>query len=271
MSVLRCWKYVPAAIQDRWAGALVIVILLGVLGHLPVYAESTTTKEDTVDHSIFSALLQEHVHGTRVDYDGFARDEATLDTYLDLLAEVDPERLSQDGQLAYWINVYNAWTIKFILSRWPDIDSIKDLGGLFQSPWKRKIVRTRQGVLTLDHVEHDIIRPVFQDARIHFAINCAAVSCPPLQTFAYTEADLQEQLSMVTARFLNSAENYTAEGNTLRVTKVMDWFAEDFTPSKHEFLLRFAKGELREYMLAKGETLRIRHLSYDWALNAIQK
>jgi len=222
-------------------------------------------------HEPFSALLQAHVHNGKVDYSGFAADKERLRAYLETLATVTPEELSRDGQLAYWINAYNAWTIQLILTKWPDISSIKELGSLFSSPWKKKFVQVKQGVITLDTIEHDIIRPKFKDARIHFAVNCSAKSCPPLLSEAYTEQHVQKQLQLATERFLNNPQNYYFKNNTLYVTKIMDWFEEDFVPGKKEFLLQFAQGELRREILARGDALRIKHLKYDWSLNVLEK
>ena len=127
--------------------------------------------EGRVDHGLYAELLQTYVHRGVVDYAGFQREEARLDAYLDRLAETDTGALSRDEQLAVYINAYNAWTLKLILSAWPEIDSIKDLGGLFTSPWEKKLVRLDGMVMTLDHLEHEIIRPRFRDPRIHFAVS----------------------------------------------------------------------------------------------------
>ena len=109
-----------------------------------------------VDHSLFASLLSRHVKDGDVDYRGFKKNEALLDRYLDTLAAVDPDALSPEGQFAFYANAYNAWTIKLILSRYPDIRSIKDLGSLFRSPWKKKVARINGGLLTLDQIEHDM-------------------------------------------------------------------------------------------------------------------
>ncbi|MCP4666008.1 MAG: DUF547 domain-containing protein, partial [Deltaproteobacteria bacterium] len=123
-----------------------------------------------VDHSLYGGLLKKYVDQSAVDYRGFKREEKTLDRYLKVLEATDTKALSQNEQFAFYINAYNAWTIKLILGAYPKVESIKDLGGLFQSPWEKKICRIDGELLTLDHIEHDILRPRFKDPRVHFAI-----------------------------------------------------------------------------------------------------
>ncbi len=135
---------------------------------------------NTLNRDIYSELLKKFVDNGKVDYKGLKKEEADLDTYLNHLAQINPKMLSVDAQFAFYANAYNAWTIKLILSGYPGIKSIKDLGSLLKSPWKKKIARIDGGLMTLDQIEHDILRPRFKDPRVHFAINCAARSCPPL-------------------------------------------------------------------------------------------
>ena len=121
-----------------------------------------------------------HVENGVVDYGGFQKDEKQLDQYLAQLGRITTEKLSSPERMAFYINLYNAWTIKLILTRYPDIESIKDTGSLFSSPWSKKIVVLENKKVSLDHIEHDLLRPQFKDPRIHFAVNCASKSCPPL-------------------------------------------------------------------------------------------
>ena len=120
-----------------------------------------------VDHSLYASLLDRHVDKGVVDYKGLQKDEADLDRYLEMLAGVDPDALSKDARFAFYVNAYNAWTIKLILSRYPDISSIKDLGSLPSSPWKKKIASIDGEVLTLDQVEHEILRRQFNNPRFN--------------------------------------------------------------------------------------------------------
>ena len=150
---------------------ITMIILIGTTGGDAFCA--------VVDNSIFADLLKEYVKDGAVDYAGFKKDESRLDAYLKVLEGVNTGTLDRDAQFAFYVNAYNAWTIKLILSGYPGVESIKDLGSVFKSPWKKEIVRIDGDLVTLDHVEHEILRPRFKDARVHFAINCASKGCPP--------------------------------------------------------------------------------------------
>lgn len=221
-----------------------------------------------VDHGLYAALPARHVEYGLVDYDGFKREEALLDRYLEELSRVDPERLSRQEQFAFYINAYNAWTIKLVLTRWPRISSIKDLGSWLRSPWKIPLVRLAGGLLTLDELEHGILRPRFGDPRVHFALNCASRGCPPLAAEPFRGRTLTSQLDRLTADFLNDPARYRLEEPEFWVSSLFRWFAEDFPEGALAFYRRHARGELRERLLAAGERLRLRYLDWDWSLNA---
>lgn len=220
-----------------------------------------------IDHSLFAELLQRHVKEGVVDYGGFREDEPMLDRYLDLLAKVKTEDLSRNEQFAFYVNVYNAWTIKLILSKYPDIDSIKDLGGLFQTPWEKKIVEIEGKTLTLDDVEHKILRKRFADPRVHFAVNCASKGCPPLRSEPYRGSHLDAQLDAMVSSFMNDPRRTRLEGQTLYVSKIFKWFSEDFTGGLLPFVLRYATGDFKDRLEAAKKDIRIRYLEYDWSLN----
>ena len=169
-----------------------------------------------------------------------------MDAYLDTLAKIDPLSLAGDEQFAFYINAYNAWTIKLILTGYPDVASIKDYGSLFKSPWKKKFVNIKGEMVTLDHIEHDILRPQFRDPRVHFAINCAAKSCPPLYREAFVGQQLNTQLDDAARRFVNDGRFNRLEGNTLYVSSIFKWFKEDFNGDIIGFFEEYALPELKE-------------------------
>lgn len=220
-----------------------------------------------VDHDLYATLLSRHVKDGLVDYRGIKDDEAILDQYLDVLAAVDPESLSAEHQFAFYANAYNAWTIKLILSRYPDIRSIKELGTLFKSPWKKKIARIDGGLLTLDQIEHDILRKRFKDPRVHFAVNCASKSCPPLQGEPFTGDRLDEQLNRAARAFVNDSRFNRLEGDTLWVSKLFDWFEQDFNDDVIGYFIQFAHPPLGDPLVKSKGRIRVRYLDYDWALN----
>ena len=224
---------------------------------------------DAVDHSEFGALLAKHVKNGFVDYAGFKADEAGLDRYLSTLEKVDPESLSRNEQVAFYINAYNAWTIKLILTGYPGVKSIKDLGSIFQSPWKKEFVRINGKTLTLDDIEHKILRPRFKDARVHFAINCASKSCPPLISEPYRGATIDSQLSKVTRDFVNAPGSFRLDGDTLWVSSIFKWFSGDFNEDPAGFYRTYAKGELKKQLDEKGDRIKVKFLDYDWSLNGM--
>ena len=231
--------------------------------------QSIASTETVVDNGLYGELLKKYVRDGKVDYAGFKSEEAKLDRYLKILENVDPEKLSRNEQFAFYANAYNAWTIKLILSGYPDVTSIKDLGSLLKSPWKKKIVRIDGEVVSLDHVEHEILRPRFGDPRVHFAINCAAKSCPPLRSEPFSGAILDQQLDDSTRSFINDPKSYRLEDNELYVSRIFKWFSEDFNDDIYGFFLKYATGDLAKELEAKAGRIVVKYLHYDWSLNGI--
>lgn len=162
-----------------------------------------------------------------------------------MLEKIDTKTLSRDEQFAFYINAYNAWTIKLILTGYPGIKSIKDLGSIFKSPWKKKIARINEDIITLNHIEHDILRPKFKDPRVHFAINCASKGCPPLRSEPYQASVLDHQLDERTQAFINDFRRNRLEQQTLYVSSIFKWFSEDFNNDVVGFFLKYAQGDLK--------------------------
>jgi hypothetical protein len=223
--------------------------------------------EMTVDNSLFADLLAKYVKKGDVDYQGFKTDEKKLDQYLAVLETVNSKKLSRNEQFAFYINAYNAWTIKLILSGYPGVQSIKDLGTIFKSPWKKKICRIDGDVITLDDIEHKIIRPTFKDPRVHFAINCAALSCPPLISQPYLGSTLDLQLDDSTRAFVNDPKSNYFISNALHVSKIFKWFSEDFNNDIIGFFLKYAKDDFKKELESKRKEIKIKYLHYDWSLN----
>ena len=238
-----------------------VVLVLGW-----VLAAASSARAEAVDYGTYAELLQAHVRDGVVDYAGFKADEARLDDYLARNGRVNPESLSREDRFAYYINAYNAWTIKLILTGYPGVKSIKDLGGLLQSPWKKPFVKIDGRTLTLDEIEHSILRPQFKDARVHFAIVCASKGCPPLIAQPYRGAVLDEQLNRVTTAFLNRPGNYRLEGDRFEVSSIFKWFGEDFG-NLFDFYIRYAQGDLKQALQSGRDRIRIGYLDYDWSLN----
>jgi hypothetical protein len=216
---------------------------------------------------LYAELLSRYVHDGVVDYQGLKADEKKLDAYLDILANLDPEKLTRDNQFAFYINAYNAWTIKLILTGYPGVKSIKDMGTWFSSPWKKKICRIHGKLLTLDDIEHNILRPQFKDPRIHFAVNCASKGCPRLNSEPYQGHILNRQLDEAAREFINDPKKNYLDGDILYVSSIFKWFAEDFDHDIFAFFSKYASERVKNQLSARSLPVKIKYLDYDWSLN----
>jgi hypothetical protein len=234
-------------------------------------------------HAGLTAALEDVLEEGLVDYVALRESPAALDAYLRSLEATTPEQHAEwtrDERFAFWINAYNAYTLKLIRDEGP-VKSIKDLGGLFSSPWEKRFIplpafhpKGKKKELTLDEIEHRILRPTFEDARVHAAVNCASMGCPPLRPEAYRGADLDEQLSEQVALWLaDTTRNQVrpAKGR-IKVSKIFDWFARDFGKKDEKVVLWIADhvGDeaLAKELRAQASKLKVSYLSYDWKLNA---
>ena len=224
---------------------------------------------DSVDNRLWAELLKDHVQNGRVDYDGFKRDEAELDRYLAILSARDPADLSHQHQFAFYINAYNAFTVKLILTRYPGINSIKEIGSFFSNPWSKKFIPLNGFKVSLDHIEHDILRNRFKDPRIHFAINCAARSCPPLSNTPYEGDTLETRLEEQTRQFINHVGKPFLKDNTLFVSRIFKWFEDDFSGNPLGFIRQYADNSLKQALenASAGGDIHLEYLPYDWTLN----
>lgn len=220
-----------------------------------------------VDHSIYAELLSKFVTDGVVNYRGFKNAEQRLDDYLKVLEITETKSLSRHEQYAFYINAYNAWTIKLILSGYPGVQSIKDLGSIFKSPWKKKIARIDGSVIALDDIEHGIIIPRFRDPRVHFALNCASKGCPPLISEPYLGRMIDRQLDRSTRAFLNDPERNYLAGDTLYVSKIFKWYKEDFGNYIIQFIIKHSDNSLRNNLLQKESRITVKYHEYDWSLN----
>jgi len=237
---------------------------------------------------IWNALLERHVvvidggHASRVDYAGMRHDEALLDTYTGQLSAVTSAQFDAWGkadQTAFLINAYNAFTIEKVLTRWPELHSIKDLGSFLSSPWRDRFFTLLGERRDLDDIEGMLRAPGrYDDPRIHFALNCASLGCPMLQPFAYDGVQLDRQLSVAVAGFLgdSSRNRYDAATGALEVSHIFDWYADDFS--------RGPAGSVKGFLAAhaallsddptiqrrlREQSVSIHFLPYDWRLNGV--
>lgn len=209
-------------------------------------------------HSVFDGLLKAHVTSNGVvDYAGLKSKESKLDEYLNILENHGPETTwNRDQELAFWINAYNAYTIKLILKNYP-VARITDLHG--GKPWDVKWIKLDDKTLSLNNIENDIIRPKYNEPRIHFAVNCAAKSCPLILNAAYKAKTLESQLESQTKKFVNNPAFNTLGKNAIEVSKIFDWYGEDFG-SVASFFLRYADTTVKP-------NAKVSFKEYDWSLN----
>lgn len=209
-----------------------------------------------------------------------ARDAQTLAGLRQRLAAVDPAALSRNDQLAYWINLYNLSVVSTVVEHYP-VASIRDISTdliVRLNVFKKPTVRMKGGAISLDDIENEKIRQGFKDPRIHFAINCAAESCPPIRTEAYQGARIGEQLDDQAQRFLNGPHgvHLQRDGDTLIVhtTKIMDWFGDDFDTwggGRLAFLAKHVSADKRAQIEKAGTDVKLEYDDYSWKLNDASK
>lgn len=223
-------------------------------------------------HKLYEAVLQNRVSDRGVDYAALKADNARLREYLDEIAnfsEADFKAWTRPQQLALLLNLYNAATLNLIVDHYP-VKSIRKIGGFFGNPWKLDVVRLWGKTHSLDWLEHEIIRPRYQDPRIHFALVCAAKGCPPLRREPYVAERLDDQLDDQVRTFLGqeSKNRLDAEMRVLHLSPIFDWYREDFVgPGKGlaDYVRRYFKtGDSR---ILDDPKLKIAFTEYDWTLN----
>jgi len=240
-------------------------------------------------HAAWTALLKKHVvllrdgQASQVRYAGFGADRAALKAYLDGLSAV-PEAAfkgwTRPAQQAFLMNAYNAFTVELILTKYPDLKSIKDLGSLFSSPWKPKWISLLGGKLSLDDIEHGLLRArgVYDEPRVHFAVNCASIGCPMLREEAFVAERLPAQLAQQTERFMadRTRNRWSAQRGRLELSKIFDWYGDDFKLGHQGIatLKAFAGQHAERLADAPADRARLKagdfdiaFLDYDWALN----
>ncbi len=177
--------------------------------------------------------------------------------------------------MAFLINAYNAFTIKLILTKYP-VDSIKAYGGLFvNSPWEKEFFTLFGKKSTLNHIEHDLLRKLYKESRLHFVLVCASRSCPPLITEAYVAGKLEQQFTDATTNFMRDTERnrFNAEKNKIEISKIFKWYKKDFTSSAgsvNAFVAPFMTDDVEVRTLIANKETKIQYLDYDWSLNGVQ-
>ncbi|MBO9409441.1 DUF547 domain-containing protein [Shimia sp. R9_1] len=241
----------------------------------PGFALAEDTTRARVDHTAWDSFLGIYVRQDAYGINRVAYGEVTdadrqkLQGYLAELAQTEVEVLTREQQLAFWINLYNAETVELILQHYP-VTSIRDItdGALSFGPWDRPVTTVDGQALTLNDIEHRIIRPIFDEPRIHYALNCAAVGCPNLMNRAWRAATLERDLEAAERAYVNDDRGVRVDPNgALTLSKIYIWFQEDFGANEREVLDRLQKVADPERAAAISARKGVRRYAYDWSLN----
>jgi len=240
------------------------------------WAQNNPQDTRVIDHGQWTSLLKKYIKPGKAGLNTFAygtvtaADKAALQTFIGSLEAIEVTSYNRNEQLAYWINLYNAVTIKVVLDHYP-VKTIRDIdisGFLKNGPWQKELVTVEATPLTLDDIEHAILRPIWKDPRIHYGVNCASVGCPNLQTSAFTGKTVSAQLDAGAKAYVNSTRGVEiSKRGKVSVSSIYSWFAHDFGNSEKgvmQHLLRFANPDLAEKLTIAG---RLSDTHYDWSLN----
>ena len=272
--------------------AFTLTAAVSTVASLPPSAAHAQSPGFDHGHASWTTLLRQHVRlvrsgqATQVAYAGFKADRAALKAYLDSLSAVTRAAFAgwpRAERQAFLINAYNAFTVELILTRYPDLKSIKVLGSLLSSPWKPKWITLLGNQVSLDDIEHAMLRKRgdYDDPRVHFAVNCASIGCPALREEAFVAARLDAQMDEQTVRFMSdrTRNRWNPQRGRLELSKIFDWYGEDFRlghrgiGSLQAFAARYADQLAdapadRERIRAGG--VDIAYTDYDWALNDVR-
>ena len=242
---------------------LVALILL-ILGVVAINAQT---------HKIFSNVLQKYVKNGLVNYKELKKDQ-DFEKYLNQLSNTDPSKFSEKKELAFWINTYNAFTIKAILDNYP-VKSINDIKFGEKSVWDENFISINKKKYSLNEIEHKILRVKFNEPRIHFAIVCASISCPELRNEAYEADKLDKQLQEQTVKFLRDKKKNSLDlkNKKAEISRIFEWFGEDFGKSDKDILMyisNFLPDDVRKDIKQNINEWTISYKKYDWNLNEIK-
>ena len=224
----------------------------------PAPKPAAPKKITNLTHQAFDAILKKYVSSSgAVNYKGLKNDASKLDAYISKLEKVKVKDLSgRNEKMAFWINAYNAYTLKLITKNYP-LSSITKLDG--GKPWDTKWINLDGRSLSLNNIENDILRPQYKDARIHFAVNCAAKSCPPLLNKAWTAQNLESNFQTQTRKFVNDSSFNKISDKKVEISKIFEWYGEDFG-NLVNFLNKYSSTKI-------NSDAKINFVEYDWALN----
>ncbi len=216
-------------------------------------------KKNRPDHALWNQLTKKYVSGKgKVHYDGFKSEISKVQEYLNHLQLIPPQKdWTKNEKLAYWFNLYNAATIHLVASAYP-VSSIKDINN--GKPWDKKFIKSGDSIYSLNEIENIIVRPNFNEPRLHVAFNCAAISCPKLLNEAFTPSKLDDQLHQLAQIWINDPTKNKISVDSLEISKIFQWYAADFKKGIIPFINQYSKTKV-------NSDAKIQYLEYTWALN----
>jgi len=228
------------------------------LGDLPKPKVEKPNRKRPPNHALFTAILSEYVSPTgKVNYNGLMKDRAKLDTYTNTLKNNPPHADWTPGETqAYWVNLYNAFTLMKIINNYP-LNSIQDLDG--GKPWDREWIKVGGKTYSLNQIENEILRPTYKDPEVHFMVNCAAKSCPPLASKAWTGLNLNSYGNSRAKSFINDKRYNEISANEIKISKIFEWYSEDFGDII-TYLNKFSYVKI-------NSNAKVTFKEYDWNLN----
>ena len=259
--------FLPAGILGGWSSSAPL--------SWEYWELSNPNNTQPIDHSAWDGFLQKYIRDDGTKYSTFAydavtaADKAALDSYIAAMSQVQITDRARPVQFAYWLNLYNALTIQVVLDHYP-VDSIRDirLGGLLsRGPWDGELLDIEGLPMTLNAIEHEILRPIWADPRIHYGVNCASVGCPNLHNKAFTAANVDGLLTKLAHDYLAHPRGLQIVGNEVTVSKIFSWFAYDFGNSEQSVIDHIATYAPTDKAQALREIGEISDTQYDWSLN----
>jgi hypothetical protein len=265
--------------------ASIVIVLIAAKGYMlyqaispnPIsfWQTSDENNQQAIDHHLWGQLLNKYLHENinkdlhEFDYRNVTiQDKAQLSQYLQQMQAIDPRNYRKDVQLAYWANLYNALTIDIILKHYP-LESIKEIGDGFTGPWNIELIDVAGKPLTLNKIEHGILRALWQDNRVHYVINCASIGCPDLPRKALSGKNIERQLEHAAKRFVNQNKGVNFINGRLTLSSIYDWFLVDFGDNHDELLKHlsdYAKPKLKTQLTTYKDEI---DFQYNWKLNAL--
>ncbi|WP_069470541.1 DUF547 domain-containing protein [Candidatus Marithrix sp. Canyon 246] len=262
--------------QLKYAVAILLLTIVGSVNAapqarlMPFWNHSNGANKVKINHNAWQQILNGYLIASDINRFNYAalkankRNRNKLNAYIRSLEAINPRRYSKKVQKAYWINFYNALTVKVVVDNYP-ISSIKKIGWFGRGPWNNKYVTVLGKKLSLNNIEHNILRPIWRDNRIHYAVNCASLGCPNLAATAYTSANTESLLNNAAINYINHTRGVQFKGRKLVISRIYQWYQVDFRNVK-QHLIKYAKPQLAKRLRNYRGSF---NYDYNWTVNQL--